>query len=441
MNYNQEHIKAQQIRDVIRYIKKFNNSTIVIYIDDEIIDSELFSSHMSDISLLHQVGLKVIIVPGSRKRIDQILKDSNIKSKYVDNIRITSEDAIPQIKMATFDISNIIMTSLAANHITATIGNWVRARAKGVIKGIDFGTAGDIDKLEINAIKDILNNGFIPIFPCIGWSSIGKPYNISSIILAQQIAIQLKADKLFFLMKDQCISIKNYNIPSSIGLSDKGEIPAMNIEELNSFIQLNNSEQNKTIISLLNISKEACLNGVTRTHILNGNINGALPCEIFSDLGAGTMIYSENYGSLRQMNQQDIPFVLSLIKPFVQKDILLPRKEIDFINNLNDYIVYEIDGSICACAALHIYEKQAEIACVAVNESYSHLGIGPKLIKYLINKSKSLNINNIFILTTQTSDWFEKLGFKSDSITSIPEERKKLWNSKRNSKVLKLIIN
>ena len=170
--------KAQQIRDVIRYLQKFKQAIVVIYIDDEIINSSLFSSHMRDISLLHQAGLKVVIVPGSRKRIDQILSESNISWTYKNNIRITNEDAIPQIKMAAFDISNIIMTSLAANHITATIGNWVRARAKGVINGIDYGTDGEIDKIKIDAIKNTLDNGLIPIFPCIGWSSIGKPYNI-----------------------------------------------------------------------------------------------------------------------------------------------------------------------------------------------------------------------------------------------------------------------
>ena len=231
--------KAQNIRSVIRYIQKFKNAVTVIYLDDEIIDSPMFSSHMRDISLIHQAGLKVILVPGSRKRIDQILKQSNISWEYKNNCRITSENAMPQIKMAAFDISNVIMTQLAANHITATIGNWVRARAIGIIDGKDFGTAGEIDKLQIDAIKATLDNGFIPIFPCIGWSSVGKPYNISSITLAEQIAINLKADKLFFVMNNDGINKETFEIPASIGLSEEGEIPAMNLKELNEFLTLN----------------------------------------------------------------------------------------------------------------------------------------------------------------------------------------------------------
>lgn len=433
---------AQNIRSVIKYIQQFKNAIIVIYIDDEIIYSPFFSSHIRDISLLHQAGIKVAIVPGCRKRIDQILSNAKIQWKYENDIRITCEEAIPLIKMAAFDTSNIVMTSLAANQITATIGNWVRARAKGIIDGIDFGTAGEIDKLQTDSIKNILENGFIPIFPCIGWSSIGKPYNISSIILAQEIAISLKADKLFFLMHNEEISSKKFSIPKEIGLSQEEKVPAMNLEEVEKFLELNSNNEDKKILKLLKTSVKACKNGVSRVHLINGTFDGAIPCEIFSELGFGTMIYSSNYENIRSMVQQDIPSVFSLMRPFVKEKILLPRTEEEISENLDDYIVYEIDNNVRACAAIHFYknEKQAEIYAVAVDESFSKLGIGPKLIQFLINKAQKNNFFNIFLLTTRTSDWFEKLGFKPDSIDSIPQKRKSIWTVKRNSKVLRLLI-
>lgn len=433
---------AQNIRSVIKYIQQFKNAIIVIYIDDEIIYSPFFSSHIRDISLLHQAGIKVAIVPGCRKRIDQILSNAKIQWKYENDIRITCEEAIPLIKMAAFDTSNIVMTSLAANQITATIGNWVRARAKGIIDGIDFGTAGEIDKLQTDSIKNILENGFIPIFPCIGWSSTGKPYNISSIILAQEIAISLKADKLFFLMHNEEISSKKFSIPKEIGLSQEEKVPAMNLEEVEKFLELNSNNEDKKILKLLKTSVKACKNGVSRVHLINGTFDGAIPCEIFSELGFGTMIYSSNYENIRSMVQQDIPSVFSLMRPFVKEKILLPRTEEELSENLDDYIVYEIDNNVRACAAIHFYknEKQAEIYAVAVDESFSKLGIGPKLIQFLINKAQKNNFFNIFLLTTRTSDWFEKLGFKPDSIDSIPQKRKSIWTVKRNSKVLRLLI-
>lgn len=439
MQENPRNIKAQHIRDVIRYIQHFKDATLVIYLDDEVIDSPLFSSHIRDIAIIHQAGIKVCIVPGARKRIDEILSSSNISWEYKDGVRITEEKAMPQIKMAAFDISNIVMTSLAAHQITATIGNWVRARSKGVLEGTDYGTAGEIDRLQTEAIRNTLDNGFIPIFPCIGWNSNGKPYNISSVSLAKEIAINLKAEKLFFVLKNAEINCRNFVIPEQIGLSEFGDIPALNLQELELFLKVNKDCSDKKIISLLNASSEACKKGVERSHILNGSIEGALPCEIFSDLGSGTMVYSSDYGNLRPMELTDIPAVLSVMNPFIAKKILLPRTEQVLSENMADYIVYEIDGGIRACASLHVYDQtQAEIAGIAVDSAFSNLGIGPKLVEYLIARAKKQNLKSVFILTTQTSDWFEHLGFTSDSIESLPQERRSIWTPQRNSKVYRM---
>lgn len=447
---------AERIRDVIRYIKKFKNVAIVIHIDNEIMDSPLFVSQIRDIAMIHQAGLKVIIVPGARLKIDETLSKNNIKWSYKNGVRITTADAMPLIKNAAFDAANIVMTSLAGENLTAVIGNWVRARGKGVLSGVDYGTAGEIDKLDDETIKTVLNNGFIPIFPCIGWSLNGKPYNISSTLLASQIATHIHADKLFFLLPNAEISQKIFVIPEEIGVSSDGSVPAMNLEELDSFLQANSDEQNQTnretqkkseieshnkstIITMLELAKKSVLDGVTRVHILNGSLEGTLPCEIFSDFGSGTMVYSSNYGKIRAMRREDISGVLSVMRPFIKKEILLPRTEKQLEAEYNNYVVYELDGAVRACAALHIYDRnQAEIAAVAVDESCSHIGVGPKIIKYLIEKAKSINLNSVFIMTTQTADWFEKQGFTPDDISTLPEERRKIWNPKRGSKLFRL---
>jgi amino-acid N-acetyltransferase len=441
MEDNSRNQQAQRIRDVIRYIQRFKNAVVVIYLDDEIIDSTLFSSHIRDISLIHEAGLQVLIVPGAHKRIDQILSSSGIEWSYKNNIRITNPEAMPLIKMAAFDVSNTVMTALAADHLTAVIGNWVRARSIGVLNGEDYGTAGEIDKLQTDAIRTVLSSGFIPIFPCIGWSAAGKPYNISSITLAEEIAVHLQADKLFFVMPDAEISAAHFTVPEEIGTADTGEVPALNLDELDEFITANSGSDNTKILSLLHLAKNACTSGVSRVHILNGSLDGALPCEIFSDLGSGTMIYSKNYGGIRPATREDVPAILSLMRPFVEHGNLLPRTDKQILDSLADYIVYELDGGIRACASLHLYDiHQAEIAAVAVDESCANIGIGPKLMEYLIDRATKENLDSIFILTTQASDWFESLGFAPDDISTLPAKRKKKWTPHRGSKLYRMKI-
>ena len=122
------------------------------------------------------------------------------------------------------------------------------------------------------------------------------------------------------------------------------------------------------------------------------------------------MIYNDEYSGFKSMTLNDISSVLSLMDPFVKREILLPRTKAQLAEKLDDYVVYQVDGGIHACAALHIYNNsEAEIAAVAVDESYSKLGIGVKLINFLLKKAKEKSLQSVFVLTTQTADWFEKL--------------------------------
>lgn len=436
--------KAEDIRDVLRYIKKFQKASIVIYLDDRLLDHPLFTSHIRDIAMLHEAGLQVVVVPGARKRIDEVLAAEGMEWRMKDGMRLTSDKSLPLIKMAAFDVANRIMTSLAGEGKTAVIGNWVRARSMGILDGIDFSAAGDIDKIQIDAVRTILEDRFIPIFPCIGWSLAGKPYNISSVELAAEIAQRLQADKLFFLLPNGELKEPDFIIPPEISRSPSGAIPALNINEASQILSLNPSHQEESsiqkekILQLIRIGIKACKSGVSRVHILDGLIDGTLPCEIFSNLGCGTMIYESDYGRIREMTVEDIPSILNLIRPFVEEGILLPRTEQSLAATFNDYIVYELDDGIKGCAALHFYnDYQAEIASVAVDPVCSHLGIGPKMMEYLLTKAQSQQAKSVFILTTRTADWFEMQGFLPDEISTLPAKRREQWSPSRGSKLFR----
>jgi amino-acid N-acetyltransferase len=132
-------------------------------------------SSLKDIALLHHIGIKIVIVPGAKVRIDEILSKEEIVCETVDNVRISPTEAIPFIKMAAFDVSNKIMTMLSENNTNAVIGNWVRARGIGVRGGIDYQSSGIVEKLQKDIINNALKEGLVPIFPNIGWNAQGPP--------------------------------------------------------------------------------------------------------------------------------------------------------------------------------------------------------------------------------------------------------------------------
>ena len=102
-------------------------------------------------------------------------------------------------------------------------------------------------------------------------------------------------------------------------------------------------------------------------------------------------------------------------------------------------MVHETDGTIHGCGALHFYsDGSAEIAGIAVDRAFEHLGIGQKIVSYLVDKARALEVPRVFVLTTQTSDWFERLGFKKSPVERLPEEKRSSYDSRRNSRVLML---
>ncbi len=139
-------------------------------------------------------------------------------------MRITSEKAIPFIKMAAFDVSNRVMTMLSANGMTAVIGNWVRARGIGVIDGVDYQSAGLVESVRVDSVRKVMDDGVVPIFPCIGWSSVGTPYNISSNELAVVVSTSVGAEKLIFLTAREGFAAEAFTVPETIPVAPGGRL-------------------------------------------------------------------------------------------------------------------------------------------------------------------------------------------------------------------------
>jgi amino-acid N-acetyltransferase len=339
--------------------------------------------------------------------------------------------------MAAFDVSNKIMTMLSESNTNAVIGNWVRARGIGVRNGIDFQSSGLVEKLQKDIINNVLQDGLVPIFPNIGWNAQGKPYNLSSNELAFTVSNELKAAKLFFITDFGGIVAKDFIVPKGVYVSSDGFVSQLTVDEAKKFLDANVKAKNRGLLELASMAYRACRNGVSRVHIIDGRVEGMVLKEIFSNRGFGTMIYANQFENIRSMVHADIPEVLQLMQPSIDEGVLVSRTEQDMEDRLADYSVYEVDGTIHACGALHLFgNRHAEIAGVAVDETYANLGIGRKQIEYLITKAIKLKVKQAFVLTTQSADWFSQLGFTKASIKDLPKERQASYNMKRNSLIL-----
>ena len=432
-DHGPEQIQVQTIREVFQYMHQFRGKCFVIKLDCDIVSNPDFKLLVRDIAKLQESGIRVVLVPGAKERIDEVLSDYGISSEWSDGVRITGSDIMPFVRMAAFDVANRIMTSLSAYGCTSVIGNWVRARGIGVVDGVDYQRTGFAEKILTQEVLTILDDGFIPILPCVGWSSVGRPYNIASNELAVIAASRLGADKLFFLTSRPRFMAADYSLPEGVVVASDGRISNSSLGDIQQFFRMNRYDDS---LELLEKAKRACEAGVPRVHILEGCNDGVLLQEIFSNLGSGTMVYSNQYSGIRPMRFDEVGEVLRVMKPFVKKDILLPRTEEMIEEALNDYVVFEIDGAVHAACALHVFPDGAgEIAGIAVDENYSHLGVGPKMVEYLVERARKMGLKKVFVLTTRTSDWFLGHGFEEGVISDLPEKKQTAYNYLRNSRI------
>jgi amino-acid N-acetyltransferase len=434
MKKQNEKNDIEVIREVFTYISRFRAKSFVLKIDNDIIDYQYFPILLKDLSILHKSGIKIIIVPGARNRIDDVLNQYNIKSNFHNGIRITNPEMISFVNMAAFDVSNKIMTGLSGNNVNAIVGNWVRAKSLGIIDGIDLMNSGTVEKIQTEPLLKVMENSFIPIFPCIGWNSRGIPYNISSDELAVSISERIGAEKLFFIGSDPVLESDKYEFPERTGISHDGRISRMDLDTADMFLKLNKNKKEE--LSRVTRAQNAVKRGVRRVHILNGKTKGCLLEEIFSNLGVGTMIHGNEFEKIRKMEDTDIPGILRIMEPFIFDGTILLRDRQALLDQKDKFFIYETDGVIHACASLTEYpEGIGEIAAVAVDQNYIKLGIGSILINYLIDRASKAGMKNIFILTTKTSDWFESLGFKPGDFSDLPEIKQKNYDHDRKSKV------
>src|SRR5688500_4947500 len=362
-------------------------------------------------AMLRATGIEIILIPGAREWIDAVLKEYDIESEYVDGIRIATQDSIPFIRMAAFDVANRLMTLLTAFQANAVIGNFVRARGIGVVDGVDFQNSGRVEKILKEPLQQILDQGMIPIFPCIGWSAAGKPYNLTRDDIALAVAEALQAEKLFFVTDSDGFMETRFALPPGLVKNSDGRVARLSLEEAQDVLNLN-AGNTDTDLRYLELALAACRKGTERAHVVDGRMEGAILREIFSNLGIGTMVYGNDYESIRPMKAEDAGDVLRLMEPLIQEGILVKRTEDDLMVWQVMYGVYCLEDGGRACGELNdLGEGQAGIAAIATSPVYRHLSMGRKIVSYLVDKAERMGLHRVFALTTRTLDWFEQMGF------------------------------
>ena len=264
---------------VSKYIEKYKNNLIVIkYGGNVFIDREIFNNFIEDISILSKLGISIVIIHGGGPRIKRELDKSNIESKFIRGLRVTSEKIINIVEKVLIEFNKDIVSSLSEKGIKAISLNTQENNVINVVpESEELGFVGIPDKINVDIIKDKINQKLIPVISPLGLGKNNQSYNINGDNAAGAIAKSLKSRRLLLMTNVEGVLNKNSKLIN--------EISSLEITDM-----IKDGTITEGMIPKINTCLDAINNGVTAVAIIDGRKKHSVLFEIFSDKGSGTLI-------------------------------------------------------------------------------------------------------------------------------------------------------
>lgn len=276
--------KAQVLSEALPYIKKYYGKIVVVkYGGNAMINEELKNYVMSDIVLLRQIGIKVVLVHGGGPEINETLKKMNIPSKFSGGLRVTDADTVNVVQMVLAGKVNKDLVNLIENSGGKAIG----------LSGIDghmieaekmndeLGYVGEITGINAKPILDTLDAGYIPVISTIGCDKQNNVYNINADTAASKIAGALGAYTMIS-MTDIKGLLRDVNNPDSL-------ISSLSVSEVPELIH--DGIISGGMIPKIQCCVEAIRRGVNQVAIIDGRVPHSILIEMLTDAGIGTLFH------------------------------------------------------------------------------------------------------------------------------------------------------
>lgn len=418
-------------REVAPYVHDFRGKTFIIAFGGELVSDGALNTLVQDLSLLSALGVRLVLVHGSRPQVNEQLRLKGYKNQFGRRTEPTSAEALECAKEAAGEIrldieaafsQGLPNTPMSHAQIRVISGNFVTARPVGVIDGIDYKHSGAVRKLDLDAIRNIINQSAIVLLSPLGFSPTGEAFNLAMEDLATSAAVALRAEKLIFLTQDRTVRNSDGTIDTELAREDADALIATGTLD-------------EDTASFLTQASLAVKRGVARAHLIPYTLDGSVLLEIFTHDGVGTMVVEDTLDDLRPATIDDIGAIVQLTDPLEADGTLVPRGRSVVERDVEKFTVLEHDGVIYGCVALMPYlgENMAEMACLIVHPEWQGSGEGEMLLRHTESKARAMGAKRLFVLTTRTSHWFIKRGFAQGGISDLPKERQAHYNRSRNS--------
>jgi len=276
--------KAEILLEALPYMKRFRGRTVVIkYGGAAMTKDELQSGFAEDVVLLQSLGVKLVIVHGGGPQIGKTLERLGIETRFVRGLRVTDEATMQVVEMVLAGQINKNIVALIQRHggkaagLCGKDGNLIMSSKMRGAGGVDLGMVGRIDKVNPELVRNLVDDGFIPVVAPIGTDAKGRSYNINADLAAARVAQALEAEKLILLT----------DVKGILGADGKLQ-PFLSIKSAKT--QIRKGSISEGMVPKVECAMDALGGGVGQVHIIDGRVSHAVLLEIFTRKGVGTEV-------------------------------------------------------------------------------------------------------------------------------------------------------
>ena len=275
--------RAEVLTQALPYIKRYTGKVVVVkYGGNAMVNEQLKQQVMEDIVLLWLIGVKIVLVHGGGPEITELMDRQKKKPEFVDGLRVTDKETVDIVQMVLAGKVNKTLVNLLemkggkAIGLSGMDGRLIEAK----VKDEKLGYVGEVTKIHIKPVTDLLNNGYIPVVSTVGCDKSGNAYNINGDTAAAHIAGALNAERLI-LMTDIAGILRDKNDPATL-------IPELTLPQADEL-------RREGVISGGMIPKVDCCvtaihAGVKNAVIMDGRVPHSILMELLTNEGAGTWI-------------------------------------------------------------------------------------------------------------------------------------------------------
>ena len=287
--------QARILAEALPYMQRYDEKIVVVKYGGHAMGAENLAREFArDIVLLEQTAINPVVVHGGGPQIEAMLKKVGVQSQYAAGLRITDEKTLEIVEMVLAGSINKQMVGYIneaggkAIGLCGKDGNMVVARKltrtvvdpdSAIEKVIDLGYVGEPEKVDTTVLTEILGRELIPVLAPVAAAANGGTFNVNADTFAGAIAGALKAKRLLLLTDVPGVLDKSKQLIKELSVDDARRLIA-----------------DGTISGGMIPKVETCIDalerGVEGVVILDGKVPHAVLLELFTELGAGTLIHA-----------------------------------------------------------------------------------------------------------------------------------------------------